>query len=215
MNYYNYYDSTSVTSQVGGIFAYMGIVMLISSIVSLLMIVSMWKIFKKAGKNGWEAIIPIYNIVVLLQTVELPAWYIILFVVPFANIYVMFKMYIELAHKFGKSTGFGVATVFFSVVCLPLLAFGDSVYQSSTQGKVPTYSNTNFDPVTHTIINNNMSQPTSSVYVDNQSTIPVTPIVNDQQSTTSSINSAIKHCSKCGQQLNNDASFCFMCGNKL
>ena len=50
-------------------------------------------------------------------------WYIVLFFIPIANIYAVFKIYIELAHKFGKSTGFGVATVFFSIVCLPILAF--------------------------------------------------------------------------------------------
>jgi len=50
-------------------------------------------------------------------------WYIVLFFIPFANIYAVFKIYIELAHKFWKSTGFGVATVFFSIVCLPILAF--------------------------------------------------------------------------------------------
>jgi phosphoglucosamine mutase len=35
----------------------------------------------------------------------------------------MFKIYIELAHKYGKTTGFGIATMFFSFVCLPILGF--------------------------------------------------------------------------------------------
>ena len=69
------------------------------------------------------SIVPIYNMIVLLEITELPLWYIVLFFIPFANIYALFKIYIELAHKFGKSTGFGVATVFFSIVCLPILAF--------------------------------------------------------------------------------------------
>lgn len=78
---------------------------------------------QKAGKPGWASIVPIYNMIVLLEITELPLWYIVLFFIPFANIYALFKIYIELAHKFGKSTGFGVATVFFSIVCLPILAF--------------------------------------------------------------------------------------------
>ena len=99
------------------------ILMIISLLLSILLIVSMWKIYKKAGKPGWAAIVPVYNIIVLLEIAELPLWYIVLFFIPFANIYALFKIYIELAHKFGKSTGFGVATVFFSIVCLPILAF--------------------------------------------------------------------------------------------
>ena len=92
-------------------------------IVGILVIVSLWIIFKKAGKPGWAAIVPVYNFVVLLQICDLPLWYIILYFIPFVNIYAIFKVYIELAHKFGKSTGFGVLMVFFSGICLPILAF--------------------------------------------------------------------------------------------
>lgn len=126
MNYYGYSDAPSV----GGLLAGLGAYMLFIWAIGIFMIVCMWKIFKKAGKNGWEAIIPIYNIIVLLEIVNLPLWYIVLLVIPFANIYAIFKMYIELAHKFGKSTGFGVAMIFFSIICMPILAFGDNHYQN-------------------------------------------------------------------------------------
>ena len=91
--------------------------------VGILVIVSLWIIFKKAGKPGWASIVPIYNIIVLIHIVGLPLWYLVLLIIPFANIYAIFKIYIELAHKFGKSTGFGVLSVFFSEICLPILAF--------------------------------------------------------------------------------------------
>lgn len=112
------------TSLFGGLMASMGLMMLISTAVGILGMVSLWKIYKKAGKKGWECLVPIYNIIVLLEIVGLPTWYIALFFVPFGNIFAMFKMFIELAHKFGKSTGFGVLTVFFGPICLPILAFG-------------------------------------------------------------------------------------------
>ena len=64
MNLDSYYSNTSANFD---LFAGIGLLYLIVSVViSLFMIVSMWKIFKKAGKNGWEAIIPIYNIYVLI-----------------------------------------------------------------------------------------------------------------------------------------------------
>ena len=94
--------------------------------IAVVMIVSFWKIYTKAGKPGWAVIVPVYNMVVLLQICDLPLWYIVLFFIPFANIYAIIKIYIELAHKFGKSTGFGVLTFFFNVVCLPILAFDNN-----------------------------------------------------------------------------------------
>ena len=38
---------------------------------SILMIISMWKIYVKAGKPGWGSIIPIYNLILLLEIVRL------------------------------------------------------------------------------------------------------------------------------------------------
>lgn len=123
---YDYSTELSSTSSIGGFPLFIG------GLASILTIVSLWKIYKKAGKPGWASIIPIYNIIVLLQIVDLPLWYLLLLIIPFANIYAVFKIYIELAHKFGKSTGFGVATVFFSVVCFPILAFDKSaVYNNN------------------------------------------------------------------------------------
>lgn|GEM_PF-2859387 len=39
------------------------------------MIAGMWKVFEKAGQPGWAAIIPIYNLIVLLQIVGKPIWW--------------------------------------------------------------------------------------------------------------------------------------------
>ena len=128
---YDLYDSGAVSMQPQS-GAPLVILMIISLLLSILLIVSMWKIYKKAGKPGWAAIVPVYNIIVLLEIAELPLWYIALFLVPFANIYAMFKIYIELAHKFGKSTGFGVASVFFSVICFPILAFNKNIVYKNT-----------------------------------------------------------------------------------
>lgn len=180
------------TSLLGGLFASMGLIMLISSAVGILALVSLWKIYKKAGKNGWECLVPIYNIIVLLEIVELPTWYIALFFLPFANIYAMFKIYIELAHKFGKSTGFGVLTIFFGPICLPVLAFGkNNVYQggnnqvNQTDNIVPPMNNISNQYNQMNSINNNqnigepiMFNPTTNT---NISPIQPQPAMESQQ----------------------------------
>ena len=73
---YEYTDYDTTMNVLGGMVAMIGVISIISLILTTLMIISLWKIFKKAGKNGWEAIIPIYNFIVLLEIVELPMWYI-------------------------------------------------------------------------------------------------------------------------------------------
>lgn len=192
MNYYDYgYNYYNKVSAANSIFAILGTYMLFWFIILIFMIICMWKIFKKAGKNGWEAIIPIYNIIVLLQIVELPIWYIVLFVIPFANVYVIFKIYIELAHKFGKSTSFGVAMVFFGIICFPILAFGNSSYNNN--------NGINY----HQNQSNNIQ--TSQQY--NQ--------INNNNQNQSMLQQNIKVCPNCGNKVDANATACFMCGNKF
>ena len=157
MDNYDYdlydYGAVSMQPQSG---APLVILMIISLLLSILLIVSMWKIYKKAGKPGWAAIVPVYNIIVLLEIAELPSWYIALFLVPFANIYAMFKIYIELAHKFGKSTGFGVASVFFSVICFPILAFNKNiVYKNASVVENNVESANDQNDIAKQLIDNN------------------------------------------------------------
>ena len=127
---YGYYDYSPETA--GGLLGFTVMYFIFLSVFSVFSIICMWRIFKKAGKGGWEAIIPIYNIIVLIEIAGLPLWYIVLLIIPFANIYAIFKIYIELAHKFGKSTGFGVGMVFLSLIFMAILAFGKDEYQGTT-----------------------------------------------------------------------------------
>lgn len=124
------------------IYAILPVIGIISSILGLFMIISTWRIFKKAGKHGWASIVPIYNFIVLIEVAGLPLWYFILFLIPFVNIYAMFKIYIELAHKFGKGTCFGVLSIFFPIICLPILAFGKCKYEGNDNNTSTTITNT-------------------------------------------------------------------------
>jgi hypothetical protein len=119
---------TQIDSGMAGMAAVFGIVYLA---IGILMIVSWWKILTKAGKPGWAILIPIYNIIVILQVVQKPVWWIILLIVPFANIVVLFIMIFGLAKVFGKGAGFGFGLLFLSIIFIPVLAFGDAQYQAA------------------------------------------------------------------------------------
>lgn len=95
----------------------------------VLMLVSGWKVFEKAGKPGWAYIIPIYNLVVWLEIIKKPVWWIIMLFIPLVNIYFAVVMMLETAKCFGKSSGFGIGLVFLPFIFLPMLAFqNDAVY---------------------------------------------------------------------------------------
>ncbi len=94
------------------------------------LIVCRWKIYSKAGKPGWACIVPIYNIIVLLQIIKKPVWWIILLLIPFVNFIILLIIQIQLAKVFGKGVGFGLGLIFFGPIFLALLAFGSAEYQS-------------------------------------------------------------------------------------
>lgn len=97
-------------------------------IVMVVVVAGQWKLYEKAGKPGWACIVPIYGFIVLLEIINKPIWWIVLLIIPIANIIVLFLIYIELAKAFGKSAGYGVAMVFFGIVLIPMLGFGDAEY---------------------------------------------------------------------------------------
>lgn len=101
---------------------------IIALIISVLMIVAMWKIFTKAGKPGWHSIIPFLNMYDLVEISGYNGWMFLLFCIPFANIVMLILVFLGLAKNFGKSTGFAIGLIFLSVIFLLILAFDSSVY---------------------------------------------------------------------------------------
>lgn len=94
----------------------------------VLMIASMWKIFTKAGKPGWAAIVPIYNIIIMLEIVGKPTWWIILMLIPIVNIVVALILMHQLSLSFGKDIGFTIGLILLGFIFIPILAFGDAKY---------------------------------------------------------------------------------------
>jgi hypothetical protein len=85
-------------------------------------------LFTKAGKPGWAAFIPFYNILVLVEIVGKPFLWFVLALIPCVNIVISILLCIDLAKCFGKSAGYGLGIAFFPYIFVPLLAFGDARY---------------------------------------------------------------------------------------
>lgn len=105
--------------------------------VFVLLIVSMCKIFIKYGKKWWEFLIYGYNTVVMLEMAEMPLWNYFIFLIPFVNIYILFKVAIRIAKAFGKGTGFGVGMVLLPIIFIPILAFSKAQYVGIEKTNTP------------------------------------------------------------------------------
>ncbi len=99
-----------------------------SLLLVILAIVAYWKIFTKAGQPSWAAIIPIYNVIVLLRVVGRPWWWLFLMLVPVLNLVILVILSYNLARSFGHGTWFTVGLVFLPMIFALILAFGRSKY---------------------------------------------------------------------------------------
>ncbi|MBR1812133.1 MAG: hypothetical protein IJ766_10900 [Clostridia bacterium] len=123
------YGSSAVAGYASLFVGVYGIVLSISAaLVSILSLIAMYKVFQKAGKPGWHAIIPILNIYDLFDIAWGKGILFLLLLIPLVNLVVLILLQLKLAKAFGKSTGFGVGLIFFEFIFMLILAFGDARY---------------------------------------------------------------------------------------
>jgi len=118
-------NSILIAQQCGG---GSGAAFLIALLIAVFMIVSMWKIYAKAGQPGWGCLVPFYNIVLMLRIAGKPGWWLIFFFIPVINLVVQIVMLIDVARNFGRGGWFAAGLIFLPIVFFPILAFGDSKY---------------------------------------------------------------------------------------
>ena len=94
----------------------------------ILMMASYWKIFEKAGREGWEGIVPFYNSWVLAEIVGKPGWVGLLTLIPYLGIVFGIYLIYLLSKSFGKGGLFTVGLIFLPFIFFPILAFGDAKY---------------------------------------------------------------------------------------
>lgn len=136
--YSTYPTATYTTAATGaglfaGFFGFLFFLFIIAWVV--LVIIAEWKIFKKAGKEGWKALIPIYNAYTLLQILNMEPMLCFLTIIPGANFMLGIVMCVKLAKSFGKSTGFAVGLILLEPIFEMILAFGDAKYKQLPSSK--------------------------------------------------------------------------------
>lgn len=70
--------------------------------IAIILIAAMWRVFVRAGKPGWWAIVPFYNVYVLLKIVGRPAWWLVLLLIPGVNIVFGIIVIVDLAKAYSR-----------------------------------------------------------------------------------------------------------------
>ena len=135
---YNYNISTANAAATGGIAA-IGIGLMIFMIVlclavSIFSIIVTWKMFQKAGEEGWKSIIPVYNKIILFKIIGYKWYYILFFALGFVPVVgrialVLFGAHynIKLAKSYGQSIGFGIGLFLVKPVFGAIIAFSKDI----------------------------------------------------------------------------------------
>ena len=202
MGYYDFEDFF-VGAGVGLIILFI-FLLLIGLAVIVFQLICTWKVYKKAGKAGWEAIVPFYNTWVLNEIAGLNWWWFLISIsgvivaalsIPglsqlasLASLFANINMSYNLCKKFKKDGGFFVLLALIPVVGYAILAFDQKVvYDSSVE-----------------VSNNGFINATAS------------------NGTTSTANNAsakkdanAKFCHNCGAKIDGDSKFCNKCGTNV
>lgn len=110
--------------------AFMGIFMTIFLFMIpffILLVVSIWKVFEKAGQPGWACLIPIYNGYILTVIIGKPWWWLLLMCIPYVGIIWAVWATNLLSKSFGKTEGFTAGLLFLGFIFYPILGFSKSI----------------------------------------------------------------------------------------
>lgn len=90
-----------------------------------------WIIYKKAGKHGWAAIIPLYRQIVMYKVCEMSPFLMFIWLIPIIGWMIMFVIAIvkrfKLAKVFGRGVGFGFGLLFLKMIFQSIIAFNSNI----------------------------------------------------------------------------------------
>ena len=168
----------------------------------ILTVVGKWKVFKKAGKNGWEALIPYYNTWVLCEIADIKWWFFLIIIagsllggssigglLGLAALVATYFVNYNIARKFDKEpVGFAFGLTLLPFIFYPILGMGDATYKNV---KVSEYG------------------PVSEKQVEKAKEDIKT------KTSTNNNNENNKFCKNCGAPLDSDSKFCSSCGKEV
>lgn len=128
---YNTYNGDVPEGMVG----FIAVLYLLVFAIAIVSIIAEWKLFKKAGYNGWEAIVPFYNTYCLCDIVFGNGLLFLILFVPVVNGFFSLFLFFKMAEVYNKSAAFGIGLIFLSPIFLCLMAFDSNTYYNGPSVK--------------------------------------------------------------------------------
>lgn len=73
-------------------------------IIQVIHFLGTWRLYLRAGRKPLEALIPVYNAVVLMKIINRPKWWVILLFIPIINLIMFPVIWVETIRSFGKNS---------------------------------------------------------------------------------------------------------------
>ena len=140
-DYYGYSSSPYASSDVaaagilGALGALIGIIIFICLAIYVIQVIAYWKLFTKAGEQGWKSIVPIYNLVILYKISGVSPWLLLIFLASFIPVIGAIAVFVlniyqtnQLSKSFGKDIGYTIGLIFLAPILYMILAFGSATY---------------------------------------------------------------------------------------
>jgi hypothetical protein len=89
----------------------------------ILQTIGYWKLFEKAGKPGWAALVPIYNTIIILQIINKPWWWFLLMIIPFFGLIWAVWATNLFVKSYGKDVAYTIGFILLPFIFVPLLGF--------------------------------------------------------------------------------------------
>src|SRR5437879_11182446 len=100
--------------------------------------IGLWKLYEKAGEEGWKAIIPIYSTVIWLRIIGRPWWWILMLLIPIVNVFYAVGIMVDLMRSFGKEKFHQIAAcIFIPFIYLPYLGFKKDIVYKGKASEIP------------------------------------------------------------------------------
>ena len=120
-----------------------------------------WKLYEKAGRKPWEAAVPVYNAIVLMQIIQRPKWWAVLLFIPIVNLIMFPVLWVQVLQVFGKRKA---TDAILGIVTLGLYIYlinytGEAKYDPEREKKDSTLSSLLFAIVVATIVHTYVMQP--------------------------------------------------------
>jgi hypothetical protein len=114
---YNMQMTNSPADYIGGLIGY------------IIYVIALWPVFVKAGRPGWGAIIPIYNIYLLVKIAGHHGAIVILYFIPIVNLITAIVVAVGVGRAFGKGGGFSFFLLWlFAIIGYFIIGYGSSKY---------------------------------------------------------------------------------------